>query len=310
MSRPVKIAALQAPCWVEGRTPRERKAFLVRQTLALLETAGEAGADIACLGEHSTTHGVGGNPDDRTLYEDAEAGPVTKKVRRLARKFGMNIIFPIAAWHRGVLRNVALVINRSGELAGAYHKVHLTRGERANYVAGGELPVFRLDFGTIGVVICHDLSFVESVRVVALKGAELVFWPNWWSGWGEDSDWAQIRARAIDNSVWLVPVNFGQPKGRAWRPGLPIGRSGVIGPDGQTLGSAGRHVGMCLTPIDLDAPRIAHCFTWEDEAEFRRDMLADRRPETYGILTDPRLVPAARKPGAPAPAARRRKRRP
>ena len=214
----------------------------------------------------------------------------------------MNVILPVNARHRGVLRNMALVIDRRGETVGAYHKVHLTRGERDHNTPGEELRVFRMDFGTIGVVICHDLSFVESVRVEALKGAESVFWPHWWAGWGEESDWSQIKARAIDNGIWLVQVSFGQPEGRAWRPGLPHGRSGVIAPDGQILSSAGRYVGMSLTPIDLDKRRISHSFSWHDEGDFRGDMLADRRPDTYGVLVDRSIVPPPRVPKAPASA--------
>ncbi len=207
----------------------------------------------------------------------------------------MNVVLPIQARAAGRMHNLALVIDPAGRIVGHYAKVHPTRGEMARGgVAGDDFPVFDLDFGRIGVVICHDLSFPESTRVLGLRGAEVVFWPSWWSGWGEELSFTVIRSRAIDNACYLVDASFGQPAGRAWRPGMVLGRSGVIGPDGLILSSAGRYVGMSLATVDLDQPRIAHSFSYSDEGEFRRDMLADRRPDAYRPIADESLVPPAR----------------
>lgn len=163
------------------------------------------------------------------------------------------------------------------------------------FVAGDDFPVFDLDFGRVGAVICHDLSFPESTRVLGLEGAEVVFWPSLWSGWGEELCNALVKSRAIDNGCYLVSVSYGQPEGRAWRPGYLLGGSGVTGPDGLTLSNAGRYVGMSLVTIDLDRPRIAHSWTWSDEAEFRADMLADRRPDAYRLIADESIVPSPRR---------------
>jgi hypothetical protein len=71
---------------------------------------------------------------------------------------------------------------------------------------------------------------------------------------------------------------------------MVIGSSGVVGPDGQILSSAGRYVGMSIVTIDLDKSRIAHCFTWSDDDDIRESVLADRRPDAYGALVDPGYV--------------------
>jgi len=75
---------------------------------------------------------------------------------------------------------------------------------------------------------------------------------------------------------------------------MQLGRSGVIGPDGIALSSCGRGIGLSIATVDLDAERVAHSFTWGDEAPVRHDILADRRPNAYGALVDPSLVPPAR----------------
>lgn len=295
MTRPVAIAALQLPARVEGGSPREQKAFRLAQIERWLRAAGQASADIACVGEAANTSGIDVPTTDAEIFEEAYNGPTADLARGIAREHRMSVILPIDARLGGRVQNLALVIDRSGSIVGHYAKVHPTRGEMARgIVEGDDFPVFDLDFGRVGVVICHDLSFPESTRVLGLRGAEVIFWPNWWSGWGEELCSAVIKSRAIDNAAYLVTVSYGQTLGRAWRPGQVLGRSGVIGPDGLVLSSAGRYVGMSLATVDLDQPRLAHSFTWSDEHEFRADMLADRRPRAYRLIADESIVPPAR----------------
>jgi len=285
MTRKVKIAAVQLPGWTEGQSDAEQKQFRVEALQHWLQQAGEEGADLVCLSEYST--------GDK-LIEDAYTGPTTQMVQKMAARHHMHVIFPILANVDSILHNVALVIDDQGIIVGRYEKVHPTRSEMAKgIIAGNDFPVFDLTFGRVGVCICHDISFPESTRVLGIRGAEIIVWPNLWSGWGEELCSAVIRSRAIDNGSWLVQVNYGTQDGKAWRPGMLIGSSGVVGPDGQILSNAGRYVGMSVVTIDLDKPRIAHSFTWNDDDDFRESILADRRPDAYAALADPDYVISA-----------------
>ena len=282
MSRNVRIAAVQLPAWSEGDTPAARYQYRCQAALYWLKQAGEAGADLVCLGETCTGEEV---------IEDAYTNSFTQQAAALAVQYQMNVILPIAGLVEGLRRNVALVIDRSGTIAGHYLKVHPTRREMSDgAIPGDNFPVFNLDFGCVGVAICHDLSFPESTRVLALRGAEILVWPTWWSGWGEELCYAVIRSRAIDNGAWLVTASFGIQDEKAWRPGMVLGRSGVIAPDGLILSNAGRYVGMAITEIDLDKPRLAHAFSFGDDGDFWTSVLADRRPDAYGAITDPDFV--------------------
>ncbi len=300
MTREVTIAAIQLPAWTEGDDPAARKAFRVAAVEHWLHQAGAAGATLACLGETCTG-------SDRV--EDAATGPTVARVKALAAHYAMHVVLPILADVDGVRRNVALMIDHQGNEVGRYLKVHPTRNEMSQgIVPGDDFPVFDLSFGRVGICICHDLSFPESTRVLGLRGAEIIVWPTWWSGWGEELCYAVIQSRAIDNGVWLVTSSFGTPAHRAWKPGMTLGRSGVIGPDGLVLSSAGRYVGMALTTVDLDRPRLAHSFSWREENDYWTSVLADRRPDAYGPLTDPAYVipavpPAEREFDAARPAA-------
>src|SRR5690606_28136658 len=150
-----------------------------------------------------------------------DGGPTVTLACTLARQYKMHIVLPVVATVEGVLRNVALMIDRHGAIVGRYLKVHPTRREMSKgIVPGDDFPVFDLEFGRVGVCICHDLSFPESTRVLGLRGAEIIVWPTWWSGWGEELCYAVIQSRAIDNGVWLVTSSFGTPAHRAWKPGM------------------------------------------------------------------------------------------
>jgi len=286
MTRPVTIAAIQMPVWSEGETVAQRKRFRVESIMHWLEEAGKAKADLACLGETCT-----GMNFDLSEVEDAYTGPTTRMVQKLAAHYAMHVVLPVQAMAEGVLRNTALVIDNAGEIVGRYDKVHPIRSElRDGIVPGNDFPVFDLAFGRVGICICHDLSFPESTRVLALRGAEIIVWPTYWSGWGEELCYAVIKSRAIDNGVWLVNTTYGIESHKAWRPGMILGRSGVIGPDGLVLSNAGRYVGMSLCTVDLDQPRIAHDFSFPGDNDCRTSILADRRPDAYGPLVDPSLV--------------------
>lgn len=290
MTRNVTIAAIQLPVWSEGETNAQRKRFRVERIMHWLEEAGKAKADLACLGETCT---------GEIEVEDAYTGPTTRMVQKLAGHYKMHVVLPLHARVDGILRNTALIIDHQGQIVGRYDKVHPTRRElRDGVIPGSDFPVFDLAFGRVGVCICHDLSFPESTRVLGVRGAEIIVWPTYWSGWGEELCYAVIKSRAIDNGAWLVNTTFGIETHKAWRPGMILGRSGVIAPDGLILSNAGRYVGMALCTVDLDRPRIAHDFSFPGDNDARTSLLADRRPDAYGPLVDPSLViPPAPPPG-------------
>ena len=76
----------------------------------------------------------------------------------------------------GRLYNAAAVVRR-GAATGIYRKVHPAIN-RSVYAPGRELPVFGAGNLTFGVVICYDSTFAEPARVMAGKGAAMLFVPT------------------------------------------------------------------------------------------------------------------------------------
>jgi predicted amidohydrolase len=70
---------------------------------------------------------------------------------------------------------------------------------------GDDLPVFDLDFGRVGVMICYDSWFPETAKLLAQKGAEIILFPN--AGYGEE----QVMARSGDNAVYVVASTLNSP---------------------------------------------------------------------------------------------------
>lgn len=173
--RCVRIGTHQLPAEVTGTTAQERKHYQVERLMEALVEMGQAGVDLACIGETCTTNHLEASPDDQAIFEDAIEGPTTRRVAELAAAYRMNVALPIAAVWRGALHNLVVFLDLQGNIVGVYAKVHPTRLERQRgIVPGDDFPVFRLDFGVVGVLICHDLSFVESARILALRGAEIL----------------------------------------------------------------------------------------------------------------------------------------
>jgi predicted amidohydrolase len=194
MGRSVRISTIQLPASSRGSTPGERKLNNLKAILENVDEAGRRESDVAVFGEMANVIGL--EFDRETLEEHADPvpGPLLDALSGAAREHSLNLIAPIIARIEGRLRNAALVIDRNGNLVGAYLKTHLPAPEAdAGVIPGDELPVFELDFGRVGVMICMDIEYPEVALCLMLGGAEVIFFPHVQSSWGE-LDW-EARSR-------------------------------------------------------------------------------------------------------------------
>ncbi|MSS69935.1 MAG: carbon-nitrogen hydrolase family protein [Candidatus Latescibacteria bacterium] len=286
MARSVRIAVCSTPGRAVGETGDEKYEYNLRMAERLLAEASALRADIACLPETFHIQNIRDAGQDPRWHEPLPGGPTFRRMSDAARRHRMYVIAPILAVERGVHRNVAMLFDRNGDYVGGYQKVHLTVAEVEDWgiIAGDTWPVFDLDFGRIGITICFDVMFQEAFRILALKGAEVIFHPTVYSMYGEVGWEAIIQARAIDNCVYVCPVNYGISEDDPWMPGMCLNRSSVIGPDGISLADRGRYWGVALAELDLDRPRIVGGGKTGRE-NYREIVWKHRRPDTYGELT-------------------------
>jgi predicted amidohydrolase len=203
----------------------------------LLDKAGHLGADLVCLPEMLNK----GGRRDASYDEVAEElrGPTYQLLARKARQFGMYVLGCIYDRDGDFIFNTAFLTDRAGELVGTYRKVHLYWPEEREGVSPGDaFPVFQTDFGTVGVMICYDSWFPEVARVLGLKGAEVVLFPN--AGYGEE----QVLARPGDNAVYLVASAMNSP-------------SLIATPDNKVLARTTVN-GVVAATVDLNERGTAH----------------------------------------------------
>lgn len=206
-----------------------------------IDAAGSLGLDILCLGETIKAIGTNASITDRA---ESIPGPATNQLGRAAKKNNIWVVASLNEKVGDVVYNTAVLIDRKGNLAGKYRKVHLPREEWKQGVRpGDQYPVFQTDFGKVAVQICYDWFFPEPESIFALKGAEIIFAPTWGNTLpdvdGCVNGETTFRVRARDNGVYMVPCVYD-------------GNSMVIDPMGRILASSNGKTGIFWAEIDLN----------------------------------------------------------
>lgn len=181
----------------------------------------------------------------------------------------------------GSFYNSAAVVGNDGVRA-IYRKNHLWDDEKRWFTPGGVVPpVIPTEFGKLGVLICYDLEFPETVRDLAVRGAEIIAVPtNWPSSPRPNGERppeignAMVSARL--SRVFIACCDrVGTERGVGW-----TGGSCVVEPDGWVLAERiDRDRGLVYADVDLSLAR-------DKSLNRNNDVLGDRRPELYGSLTE------------------------
>jgi predicted amidohydrolase len=170
----------------------------------------------------------------------------------------------------GSFGNTAVLHGPDGELMGQYSKIHLFRlmDEEQYLTAGEHLTLVEAEWGISGLAICYDLRFPELFRAYALGGARIVFLPSEWPH-PRLAHWQTLlRARAIENQMYIVACNrIGRSKKAEF-----FGHSCIIDPWGETV-IEGEEEEILLT-ADIDLAKV-------DEVRAKIPIFADRRPSLY-----------------------------
>ncbi len=145
-------------------------ADVVPETLERLDAAACNRPDIVCLPEIFAGD-----------IAETVPGPTTERLSQWARDHSCYVVCPIAIRVDECRFNSAVLLDRAGAIVGRYDKIHPTEGEIERGTCPGhtDAPVFRTDFGTIGIQICFDVNnWLGAWGQLKDKGAEIVFWPS------------------------------------------------------------------------------------------------------------------------------------
>ena len=275
----VCIATVQSP----EPNGKEGYAICVQRGLTLVEKAAEAGAKIVCLPEY---FGVFGVPSEQWGDLIKAGDKILARCCELAVRSQIVILYPSIEIADGKLFNTTWIIGVDGEVCDKYRKVHLTLSERQDkgLSAGDEFPVFSFCGLKVGIMTCYDGYFPETARILALKGAQVIFWPSLQRSSTDYSIMLQAGARALDNCVYIVRSTFGHPLDVPWKPGMMPGMSCIVDCEGRIIADLGRDEGFLTRDIPIGEPRPRARSYEGDPASPRTYLFEDRRPELYSSL--------------------------
>ena len=198
-------------------------------------------------------------------------------------ELGCYTIFGMLDLDAGRIFNAAVLVGPAGVI-GTYRKVHLPYLGIDMFTSYGDRPFAVHDAGElrVGMNICYDASFPEAARAMAIQGADLIALPTNWPPGSECTAASIINARAIENAVYYIAVNrVGTERGFEF-----IGKSKIANPSGETLAET-RTLGEEIIYAEIDPARARRKHIIRVPGKHEIDRLADRRPEMYGLLTEP-----------------------
>jgi N-carbamoylputrescine amidase len=269
----IKLAGIQITC-------SEEKERNIEKAVRFTKIAIEKGAQIICFQELFTTHWFPREMNKRffSLAEKAD-GLTIATMRRLAKEYGVVLICPIFEIEENSFYNSAIVLDVDGEILGSYRKIHVPQiplWEERYYFSSGNhgFPVFETKFAPIGIQICWDNFFPEGSRILALKGAKILFSPTA-AAFAPQRRWETvISGNAIANGVYIFRVNrVGSEEKQDF-----YGKSFCISPEGELLD---KPTGMkdSIALIEVDLKNI-------DKTRKEWPFLRDRRPEVYREIAE------------------------
>lgn len=202
----VRIAVVQ----YQMRTIRDFSEF-AQQSEFFIDTASEYKSDFVLFPELHTTQLLSFLPKVRPGQAARRLAEFTPEYldfyTEMAVKYDVNIIGgSLFVIEDECLYNVSYLFRRDGTLE-RQEKIHITPSERKwwGVTPGRKVSVFDTDCGPIAILICYDIEFPELVRIVAKKGAGIIFVP-----FNTDTRHGYLRvrhcalARCVENHVYVA----------------------------------------------------------------------------------------------------------
>ena len=275
----VKVAATQMSCsWELDQNISKAKNIIVQ--------AAKKGANIILLQELFQSPYFCIEYDEKIFHlaQTFENNKVLQEMSELCKE--LNVVLPISYFEKSnnAYFNSVAVIDSDGTILGNYRKSHIPDApgylEKYYFNPGNTgFKVWDTNFGKIGIGICWDQWFPEAARIMALKGAEILFYPTAIGNelridYDSSDAWQRaMQGHAVSNIVPVVASN----------------RIGVEEVQNQSNGFYGRsfisdHTGKILKEGSRDKEEILIAeVDLEQNHLFRRNwgLFRDRRTDLY-----------------------------
>ncbi|MBN2410491.1 T9SS type A sorting domain-containing protein [candidate division KSB1 bacterium] len=188
--REVKVGALFMQGTHDFSSPLETK---INEAAPLIAEAGRQNVDVVVLAETyfegKTVASGAQNLNDSVVLDSMKVWAVKHNINIVAQVYELET-------NPTKLYNTAVLVNRNGEYIGKYRKVNLAPGTEANLLTPGDsYPVFDMDIGKVGVLICWDGWFTDPAKTLVDNGAEIILIPT------SENDFRNMRTITAENGV-------------------------------------------------------------------------------------------------------------
>lgn len=243
----------------------------------LAEQAAQAelwGVQLLVLPEMSMT---GYNLSIAEVNEVAEEsnGALFESIAAICQRHNLAVMYGYA--ERGSdnnIYNTAQIIDKTGASILNYQKTHLWGDlDRKLFSAGKALsPVVDIDGWRVAAAICYDIEFPETLRHLAIQGAELAVVPTGLMAPYSEVATQVVPVRAYENRMFVAYTNYcGTERDLSY-----VGHSSIADPNGLVLASARDEPVLLSATLERSVLK---------EARLTLPYLAERRPELYNALT-------------------------
>ena len=218
----------------------------INSLIELCEQAAKSGAKLIVTPEMGTTGYCFLDREEISSLVETIPGSTTKKFQQISEKYNCFIVIgmPEIDSDTKLYYNAAVLIGPNG-MVGKHRKSHGYIAEPKWSAPGQDHLVFDTEIGKIGILICMDIHFIETARLVALQDADIIIHISNWLG--ERTPAPYWISRAFENSCYLIEAN---------RWGLErtvqfSGGSCVINPDGSIASVIDKGDGVAYADIDI-----------------------------------------------------------
>jgi beta-ureidopropionase len=240
-----------------GLWPDKTRASRLKRIFERMDAITGLQPDVVCLPETFDTIWVTERKNLAEIAEDENTpGPVTSKASEFAKKNYCYVVCPVITRKDGRFYNSSLLVDRKGNIAGAYNKIHPVKDEilpDRTFVGGGVTPgalnqaVIQTDFGKVGMQICYDANWEDGWNNLKAQGAEIVFFSSAFPGG------RMLNYHALRNDAYVVSSTGGDAR--------------VIDMSGNDLDGSSEFVRYAWATVNLEKVTVT---TWPT-----RDVLPD-----------------------------------
>jgi deaminated glutathione amidase len=225
--------------------------------LELIDQAKRAGADYVLTPEMTNILAIKRDHLFANIVAE-ENDPTLATLREVARELAIYVHIGSLAIKASAEKaaNRSFLIDRKGEVAARYDKIHMfdvdlagneSYRESSNYRPGELAVLADLPWGRLGMTVCYDLRFPALYRALAEAGASFLAIPSAFTRQTGEAHWHVLqRARAIENGCFVFAAAQG---GKHENGRETFGHSLVIDPWGRILAEGGIEPGVVMAEI-------------------------------------------------------------